>query len=252
MAWRSTNPHPPPTSNTLAFIPSPQQKLPGGSVVKNLAANAADAGSIPGSRRSSGEGNGNPLQYSCLRIPWTEESGGLPSTGGKENTVEQVRATSTNMERASANKCRIRTEAVPQPSCAGMNIYHHCVLQDLERGEGLNDCNLGPWWIPLSNTLRPKHPCVQSGGSLGRILAFFTHCPNHRVPQKSTRPYTRGEETLCKHLEFSFHPSCLAGLPPWCTGKWLRFPQHKAERQARLRPHLGGSSACIQEPCEGG
>ena len=38
----------------------------GGSVVKNLPANAGNAGSIPGSRRSSGEGNGNPLQYSCL------------------------------------------------------------------------------------------------------------------------------------------------------------------------------------------
>ena len=38
-------------------------------MVKNLSANAADVrdvGSIPGSRRSSGEGNGNPLQYCCL------------------------------------------------------------------------------------------------------------------------------------------------------------------------------------------
>ena len=38
-------------------------------MVKNLPANAGDAkdaGSIPGSGRSPGEGNGNPLQYSCL------------------------------------------------------------------------------------------------------------------------------------------------------------------------------------------
>ena len=40
--------------------------FPGSSVVKNLSANAGDAGSVPGSERSSGEGNGNPLQYSCL------------------------------------------------------------------------------------------------------------------------------------------------------------------------------------------
>ena len=40
--------------------------FPGGSVVKNPPANAGDAGSIPGSGRSSGEGNDNPLQYSCL------------------------------------------------------------------------------------------------------------------------------------------------------------------------------------------
>ena len=40
--------------------------FPDGSVVKNLPANAADAGSIPGLGRSPGERNGNPLQYSCL------------------------------------------------------------------------------------------------------------------------------------------------------------------------------------------
>ena len=43
--------------------------FPGGSVVKNLPANAGDVrdkGSIPGSGRSPGGGNGNPLQCSCL------------------------------------------------------------------------------------------------------------------------------------------------------------------------------------------
>ena len=42
---------------------------PGGSVVKNPPANAGDPGSIPGSGRSTGEGNGNPLQYPCLKNP---------------------------------------------------------------------------------------------------------------------------------------------------------------------------------------
>ena len=41
------------------------QGFPGGSVVKNLPANAEDTGSIPGLGRSPGEGNGTPLQYSC-------------------------------------------------------------------------------------------------------------------------------------------------------------------------------------------
>ena len=40
--------------------------ISGSSVVKNLPANAGDAGSIPGSGRSPGGGNGSPLQYSCL------------------------------------------------------------------------------------------------------------------------------------------------------------------------------------------
>ena len=43
--------------------------FPSGSVVKNPPANAGGKSSIPGSGRSTGEGNGNPLQYSCLGNP---------------------------------------------------------------------------------------------------------------------------------------------------------------------------------------
>ena len=43
--------------------------FPGGSEVKASAWNVGDPGSIPGSGRSPGEGNGNPLQYSCLENP---------------------------------------------------------------------------------------------------------------------------------------------------------------------------------------
>ena len=43
--------------------------FPGGSEVKVSAWNAGDPGSIPASERSPGEGNGNPLQYSCLGNP---------------------------------------------------------------------------------------------------------------------------------------------------------------------------------------
>ena len=54
---------------------------PGGTVVKNLPANAGDArdtGLIPGLGRSSGVGNGNPLQHSYLvNFQRTEETGGV-------------------------------------------------------------------------------------------------------------------------------------------------------------------------------
>ena len=43
--------------------------LPGGSVVKNLPSNAGNLGSISGLGRCPGEGNGYPLQYSCLENP---------------------------------------------------------------------------------------------------------------------------------------------------------------------------------------
>ena len=49
--------------------------FPGGSVCKESACNAEDAGSIPGSGRSPGEGNGDPLQYSCLENPMARETG---------------------------------------------------------------------------------------------------------------------------------------------------------------------------------
>ena len=49
--------------------------------VKNLFDNAGNQSLIPGWGRHPGEGNGNPLQYSCWRIPWTEEPGGLQSMG---------------------------------------------------------------------------------------------------------------------------------------------------------------------------
>ena len=43
--------------------------FPSGLVVKNLPANAGDAGSIPDSEMSPREGNDNPLQHSCLQNP---------------------------------------------------------------------------------------------------------------------------------------------------------------------------------------
>ena len=55
----------------------------GGSDLKESACNAGDPGLIPGLGRSPGEGNGYPLQYSCLEYPWTEEPGGLQSMGSQ-------------------------------------------------------------------------------------------------------------------------------------------------------------------------
>ena len=48
--------------------------FPGGSDSKASACNVGDPGSIPGSRRSPGEGNGNPLYYCCLENPMDRET----------------------------------------------------------------------------------------------------------------------------------------------------------------------------------
>ena len=57
--------------------------FPGGSDNKETACNAGDKGSIPGLRRSPGEGNGYPLQYSCLENSMDGGPGGLQSLGSQ-------------------------------------------------------------------------------------------------------------------------------------------------------------------------
>ena len=64
------------------------QDFPGGSDGKASVYNAGDLGLIPGSGRSPGEGNGNPLQYSCMENP---VDGGAWTWGCKESdTTEQL------------------------------------------------------------------------------------------------------------------------------------------------------------------
>ena len=61
----------------------------GGSVVTNLPASARDVGdpgSIPGSGRSPGEGNGNPLRYACLENSTDRGAGRLQSMGSQSQT----------------------------------------------------------------------------------------------------------------------------------------------------------------------
>ena len=73
--------------------------FPGGSDSKASAYNAGDPGLIPGLGRSPGEGNGNPLQYSCLEIPWMEDPGSLQSMGSqrvRHNWVTSLCCAKTN------------------------------------------------------------------------------------------------------------------------------------------------------------
>ena len=50
---------------------------------KEYACQAGDASVMPGAGRSTGEGNGNPLQYSCQKTLWTEEPGRLQYIGSQ-------------------------------------------------------------------------------------------------------------------------------------------------------------------------
>ena len=61
--------------------------FPGGSVGKSPAADRGDLGSIRELGGSPGEGNGNPLQYSSWRTPWTEKPGGATVQSHKESAM---------------------------------------------------------------------------------------------------------------------------------------------------------------------
>ena len=63
--------------------------FPGGSDSKASVYNAGDLGSIPGSGRIPGEGNGNPLQYSCLENP-TDGGSWCPWGHKESDTTEQL------------------------------------------------------------------------------------------------------------------------------------------------------------------
>ena len=69
--------------NEIWLKPTLARGFPGGSVVNNSPANAGDAGLIFELEKSPGEGNGNPLQYSCLENPMDRGAWGLHSKGSQ-------------------------------------------------------------------------------------------------------------------------------------------------------------------------
>ena len=83
-----------------SISPHHNKGFPGGSVVKNLPANAGDLGdmgSIPGLGRSPGGGHGDPLQYSCLEIPHGQRSlVGYSPWGHKESDMTEQLSKNTS------------------------------------------------------------------------------------------------------------------------------------------------------------
>ena len=90
--------------------------FPGGSVVKNTTANSGNIGSVPGWGKSPGEGNGNPLQYSCLGNPI--------GRGALRATVREI--------------TRVRYHLVTKQQHGGGNLW-----------PGIQDFSLLNTWLPF-------------------------------------------------------------------------------------------------------
>ena len=93
--------------------------FPSNSVVKNTIANAGDAGdtdSISGSGRSSGGGNGNPFQYSCLKNSMDREAW--------QATVQRVAKELDMTDRLSIHAC-MHTTALNILQCYNIQINVH-------------------------------------------------------------------------------------------------------------------------------
>ena len=76
--------------NNVLFFSCFVKGFPGGSEVKASAWNVGDPGSIPGLGRSLGEGNGNPLRYSCLENPRDRSLVGRHLWGHTESDTTDV------------------------------------------------------------------------------------------------------------------------------------------------------------------
>ena len=90
---------------------------------------AGDPGSIPGTERSPGVGNGNPLQYSCLGNSWTEKPGGLQSWGHQESDMTE-RPSLSSLTCGKCTYCKYTSTVILcmpiyAPSILSNSIFQH-------------------------------------------------------------------------------------------------------------------------------
>ena len=102
-------------------------------VVKNLPANAGDIrdmGSIPGSGRSPGEGNGNPLQYSCLRNPMDRRTWQATVHGvAKNQTRPKLLSPAQVIHNTTSDPISLLSVAQYSPCMYVLPLPHACFIE---------------------------------------------------------------------------------------------------------------------------
>ena len=115
-------------------------------MVKNPPASAGDAGSIPGLGRFPGEGNGNPLQYSCLENPMNRGAWGTTVHGvAKESDMTKRLSTASDQIRSVAQLCPTLCDPMNR-STPGLPV-HHQLLEFTETHVHR-----------VSDAIQPSHP----------------------------------------------------------------------------------------------
>ena len=159
-------------TSLIAFLKA-QGHFPRSSVSKKSACNPGDPGSIPGSGRSPGEGNGNPLQYSCLDNPMTEEPSRLQCTGSQSQTWLSESTTTMDTIRTqvmvSSKGCFLQENLFTLKQYS-MFVYHILIKNILTKLFTLEICNvpLVPAWSNRNSLVVREHsePFLSRQGSL--------------------------------------------------------------------------------------
>ena len=155
------------------------QGFPGGSEGKVSACNVGDLGSVPGSGRSPEEGNGNPLQWSCLENP--------RDAGAWWAAVYGVSQSRTRLKRLSSSSSAGDLGSVPGSGRSpgernGYPFQYSCLENSMDRGA---------WWATVHGVTKSQADTV------------YTHCVMKRPqarwlqltfpdPDTRTSPFTSG------------------------------------------------------------
>ena len=112
--------------------------FPGGSEGKAPACNAGDVGLIPGLGRFSGEGNGNPLRYSCLENPMDGEACRLQSMvgyslGGRKDSDTNERLYFLSFTQDRTHSCRLYILTKSQEGGANGSMYGKTIFESFRK-----------------------------------------------------------------------------------------------------------------------
>ena len=172
------------------------------------ACNAGDLGSVPGLGRLPGEGNGNPLQYSCWRIPWTEEPGRL-------HTVHRVTKSWIRLK-------QLGTQGLFLLENAGFSLprwLHEFRLSSLKHQVAAEDKSLGCSLLPQVGCAEipqftPWYKIEEANGLRLPLLLAVSKKPRFNIPRMMLMPLWSGFSYFSNMYAEGIDPPFSTAPPP--------------------------------------